>query len=1689
MASTHFAIEEEDYYSGMPGFITTELPSSNISGRPSEGPTQRDGVQLAHEDRTQARRHPNDHRRMVLPDLDNNLNRDLVNRRTLKVDGLIGQLYGEELEVLLGHPIDYCWIAHFQHVFTNLSLGPLLEDDGSLPDLSTFTEDKLCEYLNAIICSFHRYNYTCGQAPYNISATEFPRCEALREPLRYWNADYCGTVLKNDTGISVKPDIILVDLVNGTMKMNEEQITWRNVYSVGETLLYDHTTRAHLINRLRLDPPLVTAVRPKLPRPWLDVSHSMANVPVKYISKPLTFDIVPENLSGITHITVSDQVYRIHQELFSAQTLVGRGTRVWLAEDVSTAVMVIIKDSWILPSQVDEADFISELNGLPHTPTLVTKWGGPSTTDVRPPRAARDPERRDKRRLVTTPHASPFETFTSILEICSAVFDTVSVIDGLERQNKAHRDISFSNILFVQFKETDDIVMGPITTPPTTSFDGSETNPALTEAPTPTPTHSKEVSVALPIPTPEAVDQHEEDIEDTLEVREKLKHRVDIIRQRYHCRSAMVIDFDYAGYANQHDPRIEPTFSKGGRTGTAPFMAIDLLFHGASHKVRYDLESLFYVLLYVCTNWERPGVVRTQLGIFRARNASLLQQNQPRAALSSWFTTSTAFRDLAFMKLGILHFSFNLILHEMSPYFQPLFPYLKRMYLLLFGSPRDLKGQFEATPLNVMKLFALAMEDLQIQKARSTDILSPSYPMGPPAIESSSDRKRKSGWANNTAQANSAGRSVRQKSSEEQTRSQDTQQRQRSSEGSPLPSLGPDFTAVSRLRVHTQGTQEPAATLDIQPTIPRLTGYIPMDDDDDDDGEDNSDIAQLYYNPPEADVYLEPPYDIQSSNQTRMRSPSMESDVTQADTVLLKQGFSGATRMRVAGPSHLQHVYSESRSQSSSSQSSGAFKSVDSEAAPTQDYPDTVLLNHRPPSNPTHARVAGGHPHKYSYSDSSSYSGQSSNLRSTGTSHSISEETDLSFTSQGYPSTVLLGRGHSGLRHIRAATGYPSEESGKLFAGPTPDTYNHPRSQRFSYRDRSTHEHPYAQDSNTGLPSRSFDAIISELRMENKVLRAQLEAYRDIISTLKPAGLSEVPSTSRRRDSRSQRPMSPFIKPSTTQELLPLAPYKPLKQENYPRITFWYKSEWQTYKSENKSDGDIGNRGRALSSQGVNVMSPFIEHENGSAVNGHILRDMRSHARAIWMSLDKIGRLPPTWGKADAETASQYRSEMREKFIALRLCDNDWKADQIATDTYSSWYKSHREHKARQVKEEPADDIVTPLNKRSSSVLGSREEAPAVKKPRLTMHNPLLRPNHTAKPIPPKSIPSGVQTANPASVLTAEGASPATTAYPQPRPIVSLMPEPTDPHHPPPNTDAPTKTRDHMAPQDPVRQSPQPAAAPTAEPCPTAIGATTHEHGITDFSPTPSAPITAAPTDKDINAPTAVSNYRGSSQQAIVPPTAPVPGSSTSITAAPTDEDIDTPTAISNYRGSLQQAIVPPTAPVPGSSTSITAAPTNEDIDTPTAINAYRGSSQQAIVPPTAPVPGSSTSITTAPTNEDIDTPTAISNHHGSSQKTIVSPAAPAPSSSTSVAPTAPKKATTCAKANTRAPAKLRTTDSVTARNLCAIDWLKEHPTGNNEEFKMYFSTMSSHRKDHYQQLSKAAKKGGKGKDANMQVT
>jgi hypothetical protein len=85
---------------------------------------------------------------------------------------------------------------------------------------------------------------------------------------------------------------------------------------------------------------------------------------------------------------------------------------------------------------------------------------------------------------------------------------------------------------------------------------------------------------------------------------------------------------------------------------------------------------------------------------------------------------------------------------------------------------------------------------------------------------------------------------------------------------------------------------------------------------------------------------------------------------------------------------------------------------------------------------------------------------------------------------------------------------------------------------------------------------------------------------------------------------------------------------------------------------------------------------------------------MRRFARELWAGLNGIGKAPKTWGKVDAAVAAQYRNEMERKFAELRLCDNHWKSDFIATLNYPSWYNNNvkkQEHSKRASVDPPPD--------------------------------------------------------------------------------------------------------------------------------------------------------------------------------------------------------------------------------------------------------------------------------------------------------------------------------------------------------------------------------------------------------------
>ncbi|KAJ6534072.1 hypothetical protein B0H10DRAFT_2246946 [Mycena sp. CBHHK59/15] len=91
---------------------------------------------------------------------------------------------------------------------------------------------------------------------------------------------------------------------------------------------------------------------------------------------------------------------------------------------------------------------------------------------------------------------------------------------------------------------------------------------------------------------------------------------------------------------------------------------------------------------------------------------------------------------------------------------------------------------------------------------------------------------------------------------------------------------------------------------------------------------------------------------------------------------------------------------------------------------------------------------------------------------------------------------------------------------------------------------------------------------------------------------------------------------------------------------------------------------------------GINTTGKYIEDTEGHMVSGYRLSSMYTVARRVWLLLLERGKAPPKWSQGSVEVVALYNNEMCQQFPELRLCADNWKAQQIATTNYPSWISS-----------------------------------------------------------------------------------------------------------------------------------------------------------------------------------------------------------------------------------------------------------------------------------------------------------------------------------------------------------------------------------------------------------------------------
>ncbi|KAJ7071904.1 hypothetical protein B0H15DRAFT_1027588 [Mycena belliarum] len=138
----------------------------------------------------------------------------------------------------------------------------------------------------------------------------------------------------------------------------------------------------------------------------------------------------------------------------------------------------------------------------------------------------------------------------------------------------------------------------------------------------------------------------------------------------------------------------------------------------------------------------------------------------------------------------------------------------------------------------------------------------------------------------------------------------------------------------------------------------------------------------------------------------------------------------------------------------------------------------------------------------------------------------------------------------------------------------------------------------------------------------------------------------------------------------------------PLSQADYPDVKLWQRSKWTKL-----IDHQRGRSGGKKSSRNSLF---FIEDSDGDAPTEDEKKEIRRFCYTFFFDLRDHNLAPPVWGQASLSTVNDFRAAAEHAYPILRLCHAHWKADQLATIVYFSWYGSHgNASKNKKIKDEP----------------------------------------------------------------------------------------------------------------------------------------------------------------------------------------------------------------------------------------------------------------------------------------------------------------------------------------------------------------------------------------------------------------
>jgi len=131
--------------------------------------------------------------------------------------------------------------------------------------------------------------------------------------------------------------------------------------------------------------------------------------------------------------------------------------------------------------------------------------------------------------------------------------------------------------------------------------------------------------------------------------------------------------------------------------------------------------------------------------------------------------------------------------------------------------------------------------------------------------------------------------------------------------------------------------------------------------------------------------------------------------------------------------------------------------------------------------------------------------------------------------------------------------------------------------------------------------------------------------------------------------------------------LKPMGPRpKALNSEDYPKVQFWTLVSWRQLLADKKGV-----------TNSENVGNHYLENDDGQPLDKSQIEKIHAEAYSLWHFVRDAHHLPLTWGVAAADVSDFYRVEMVRRCPELLLCEDDWKANYLATQLFSTFNRTH----------------------------------------------------------------------------------------------------------------------------------------------------------------------------------------------------------------------------------------------------------------------------------------------------------------------------------------------------------------------------------------------------------------------------